>query len=141
MSYCWGVRVPCPGRRGAEGQVKRKGVTVRWGLQEAWSEGAGRGTGTGYAVGDGRDDVVSHLDGDHAFPHFYHLAEGFVTRDEVIRSRGRVSVLELPDLAVSAADADVQHLDFDICGPDHPGLRVVDQLDFLGLREYSDSLH
>ena len=45
-----GVRVPCPGKRGAEGQAKRKGVTVRWGLKEAWSEGAGRRTGTGYEV-------------------------------------------------------------------------------------------
>src|ERR1044071_24498 len=50
MSYCSGVRVPCPGRRGAEGQAKRKGVTVRWGLREAWSAGAGRRTGTGYEV-------------------------------------------------------------------------------------------
>jgi hypothetical protein len=28
--------------------VKRKGVTVRWGLKEAWSETATRRTGTGY---------------------------------------------------------------------------------------------
>src|SRR5206468_3428288 len=50
LSYCSGVSVPCPGRRGAEGQAKRKGVTVRGGLKEAWSEGAGRRTGTGYEV-------------------------------------------------------------------------------------------
>jgi hypothetical protein len=36
--------------RGAEGQGKRKGVTVRWGLKEAWNERAGRGTRTGYEV-------------------------------------------------------------------------------------------
>ena len=28
--------------------MKRKGVTVRWGLKEAWSETATRRTGTGY---------------------------------------------------------------------------------------------
>src|SRR5712664_3294834 len=56
MSYCSGVRVPCPGRRGAEGKAKRKGVTVRWGLKEAWSEGAGRRTGTGYEVWYVRDE-------------------------------------------------------------------------------------
>ena len=50
MLSCLGVKVPCPGIRGAEGQGKRKGVTVRWGLKEAWNEGAGRGTRTGYEV-------------------------------------------------------------------------------------------
>jgi hypothetical protein len=50
MLSCLGVKVPCPGIRGAEGQGKRKGVTVRWGLKEAWSECAGRGTRTGYEV-------------------------------------------------------------------------------------------
>ena len=39
-----------PGVRGAEGQGKRKGVTARWGLKDAWNEGAGRGTRTGYEV-------------------------------------------------------------------------------------------
>jgi hypothetical protein len=50
MRSCSGVKVPCPGVRGAEGQGKRKGVTARWGLKEAWNEGAGRGTRTGYEV-------------------------------------------------------------------------------------------
>ena len=45
-----GVKVPRPGVRGAEGQGKRKGVTVRWGLKDAWNERAGRGTRTGYEV-------------------------------------------------------------------------------------------
>jgi hypothetical protein len=31
---------------GAAGSGKRKGVTARWGLKAAWSEGAGRGTRT-----------------------------------------------------------------------------------------------
>src|SRR5712692_5968629 len=56
MSDCWGVRVPCPGRGGTEGQAKRKGVTVRWGVKEAWSKGAGRRTGTGYEVWYVRDE-------------------------------------------------------------------------------------
>ncbi len=47
MLSCSGVKVPCPGIRGAEGQGKRQGVTARWGLKEAWNEGAGRGTRTG----------------------------------------------------------------------------------------------
>jgi hypothetical protein len=42
--------------RGAEGQGKRKGVTARWGLKEAWNEGAGRGTRTGYEVWYARDE-------------------------------------------------------------------------------------
>ena len=44
MLRCSAVEVRCPGERGAEGQVKRKGVIVRWGLKEAWSESAGRRT-------------------------------------------------------------------------------------------------
>ncbi len=60
MSYCSGVRVPCPGRRGAEGQAKRKGVTVRGGLKEAWSEGAGRRTGTREEVWHSRDEPARH---------------------------------------------------------------------------------
>jgi len=56
MSSYLGVKVPCPGVRGAEGQVKRKGVVVRWGLKEAWSEGAGRGIRTGYEVWYARDE-------------------------------------------------------------------------------------
>jgi hypothetical protein len=35
MRSCLGVKVSCPGVRGAEGQGKRKGVTARWGLKEA----------------------------------------------------------------------------------------------------------
>ncbi len=69
MLYCLGVRVPCPGKRGTEGQAKRKGVTVRWGLKEAWSESAGRRTGTGYEVWRVRDEwarnhKVLHPQGD-----------------------------------------------------------------------------
>ena len=45
-----GVKVPCPGVRGAEGQGKRKGVTARWGLKDRWNERAGRGTRTRYEV-------------------------------------------------------------------------------------------
>jgi hypothetical protein len=50
MLSCLGVKVSCPGARGAEGQGKRKGVTARWGLKEAWNERAGRGTRTRYEV-------------------------------------------------------------------------------------------
>jgi hypothetical protein len=50
MLSCLGVKVPRPGVRGAEGQGKRKGVTARWGLKEAWNERAGRGTRTRYEV-------------------------------------------------------------------------------------------
>jgi hypothetical protein len=50
MLSCSGVKVSCPGVRGAEGPGKRKGVTVRWGLKAAWNECAGRGTRTGYEV-------------------------------------------------------------------------------------------
>jgi protein-tyrosine phosphatase len=50
MLSCSGVKVPCPGVRGAEGQGKRKGVTARWGLKAAWNERAGRGTRTRYEV-------------------------------------------------------------------------------------------
>ena len=56
MLSCLGVKVPCPGVRGAEGQGKRKGVTVRWGPKDAWNEGAGRGTRTGYEVWYARDE-------------------------------------------------------------------------------------
>jgi hypothetical protein len=52
---CLGVKLPRPGVRGAEGQGKRQGVTVRWGRKEAWNEGAGRGPRTGYEVWDARD--------------------------------------------------------------------------------------
>jgi len=58
MWSCLGVKVPCPGIRGAEGQGKRKGVTVRWGLKEAWNEGAGRGTRTGYEVWYARGELA-----------------------------------------------------------------------------------
>jgi hypothetical protein len=45
------VNVLAPGVRGAEGEEKGKGVTVRWGLEEAPSKQAGRRTGTGYEAG------------------------------------------------------------------------------------------
>jgi hypothetical protein len=38
----YGVKVPVPGFRGAEGKEKGKGVVVRRGLEEAQSETAGR---------------------------------------------------------------------------------------------------
>ena len=60
MLSCLGVKVPRPGMRGAEGQGKRKGVTARWGLKEAWNEGAGRGTRTGYEVWYARDEWARH---------------------------------------------------------------------------------
>jgi hypothetical protein len=56
MLSCLGVKVPCPGRRGAEGHGKRQGVTVRWGLKDAWNDGAGRGTRTGDEVWYSRDE-------------------------------------------------------------------------------------
>ena len=46
----YGVEVPMPGVRGAEGKEKGKGVIARWGLEEAQSKSAGRRTGTGYEV-------------------------------------------------------------------------------------------
>jgi Trk K+ transport system NAD-binding subunit len=55
-----GVKVPCPGVSGAEGQVKRKGVTARWGLKAAWSECAARRTGTRYEVWHSRDARARH---------------------------------------------------------------------------------
>jgi hypothetical protein len=60
MRSCVGVQVPCPGMRGAAGQGKRQGVTVRWGLQDAWHEGAGRGTRTGDEVWYVRDAWARH---------------------------------------------------------------------------------
>ena len=39
------VKVLAPGDRGAEGEEKGKGVTARWGLEEAQSNRAGRRTG------------------------------------------------------------------------------------------------
>ena len=64
-----GGEIPCPGKRGTEGQAKRKGVIVRWGLKEAWSKGAGRRTGTGDEVWYVRDEgarnhKVLHPQGD-----------------------------------------------------------------------------
>ena len=44
------MKVPVPGFRGAEGKEKGKGVTVRWGLEEAQSKTVGRCTKTGYEV-------------------------------------------------------------------------------------------
>ena len=41
-----GVEVLTPGISGAEGKEKGKGVTVRWGLEEAQSKSAVRRTGT-----------------------------------------------------------------------------------------------
>ena len=58
MLSCLGLKVPRPGMRGAEGQGKRKGVTARWGLEDAWNERAGRGTRTGYEVWYSRDERV-----------------------------------------------------------------------------------
>jgi hypothetical protein len=58
MLSCLGVKVSCPGVRGAEGQGKRQGVTVRWGLEEAWNERAGRGTRTGYEVWYSRGELA-----------------------------------------------------------------------------------
>jgi hypothetical protein len=70
MRSCVGVKVPRPGMRGAEGQGKRKGVTARWGLKEAWNDGAGRGTRTGYEVWYSRGELARdrkalhpHVDG------------------------------------------------------------------------------
>jgi hypothetical protein len=56
MLSCSGVKVPCPGVRGAEGQGKRKGAFARRRLKEAWNEGAGRGTRPGYEVWYSRDE-------------------------------------------------------------------------------------
>src|SRR5688500_9635938 len=58
MLSCSGVKVSCPGVRGAEGQGKRKGVTARWGLKAAWNERAGRGTRTGYKVWYSRGEMA-----------------------------------------------------------------------------------
>jgi hypothetical protein len=48
--------------RGAEGQGKRQGVTVRWGLKAAWNKGAGRGAPTGYEVWYARDEWARHYE-------------------------------------------------------------------------------
>ena len=60
MRSCSGVKVSCPGVRGAEGPGKRQGALVRERLQAAWNEGAGRGTRTGYAVWYARDEWARH---------------------------------------------------------------------------------
>jgi hypothetical protein len=60
MLSCLGVKVSRPGVRGAEGQGKRQGVTVRWGLKAAWNERAGRGTRTGYEVWYARGELARH---------------------------------------------------------------------------------
>jgi hypothetical protein len=65
MSSCLGVRVPCPGGRGAEGPGKRQGVAARRGLKAAWSEGAGRGTRTCYEGWPSRDERARHRKGFH----------------------------------------------------------------------------
>ena len=44
------MQVPVPGTSAAEGEEKGKGVTARWGLEEAQSKDVGRRTGTGYEV-------------------------------------------------------------------------------------------
>ena len=51
-----GVEAPVPGISGAEGEEQGKGVTARWGLEEAQSKRAGRRTGTGYEVWYTRDE-------------------------------------------------------------------------------------
>jgi hypothetical protein len=58
MLSCLGVKVSRPGVRGAEGHGKRQGVTVRWGLKDAWNERAGRGTRTGYEVWYSRGELA-----------------------------------------------------------------------------------
>jgi hypothetical protein len=58
MLSCSGVKVSCPGVRGAEGQGKRKGMVVRQCLKEAWNERAGRGTRTGYKVWYARGELA-----------------------------------------------------------------------------------
>jgi hypothetical protein len=50
------VKVLAPGVRAAEGEEQGKGVTARWGLEEAQSKDAGRRTGTGYEVWYTRDE-------------------------------------------------------------------------------------
>jgi hypothetical protein len=62
------VKVVAPGVRAAEGEEKGKGVTVRWGLEEAPSKDAGRRTGTGYEAWHtwderARDREVLHAQG------------------------------------------------------------------------------
>ena len=52
------MEVPGPGVRGAEGKEKGKGVTARWGLEEAQSKDAGRRTGTGYEVWYARGELA-----------------------------------------------------------------------------------
>jgi hypothetical protein len=62
MRSCSGVKVLCPGGRGAAGQGKRKGVTARWGLKAAWNARAGRGTRTRYEVWYRRDERARDRD-------------------------------------------------------------------------------
>jgi hypothetical protein len=51
-----GVQVPVPGVRAADGEEQGKGVTARWGLEEAQSHDAGRRTGPGYEGWYTRDE-------------------------------------------------------------------------------------
>jgi hypothetical protein len=59
------VQVPAPGKSGAEGKEKGKGIIARWCLKEAQSESAGRRTETGYEVWHARDELAR----DNEVPH------------------------------------------------------------------------
>ena len=67
MRSCSGVKVACPGVRGAEGQGEAPGVTARWGLKAAWKQRAGRGTRTGYTVWYSRGERARNREALH--PH------------------------------------------------------------------------
>jgi hypothetical protein len=88
-----------------------------------------------------RHHIVPHLDTPNGLTHFDHLAEGFMTRNEIVGPWGRRAVLELPDLAVGAADPDIEDFDLHIGRPEDPGLRLINKFDFFRFRKRGDRFH
>jgi hypothetical protein len=63
-----------------------------------------------------RDHEVAWLDPGDTRPHLDDLAEGLVTQHQVLRARWWHAVLESDDLAVRAANPDLQHAELDLGG-------------------------
>ncbi len=76
-----------------------------------------------------RDREVADLDARDRGPDLDDLAERLVADHEVGRTRRRRAVLERHDLAVGAADADLEHPQSDVGGRGEDRLRVIDQAD------------
>jgi hypothetical protein len=96
-----------PGNRGAEGKEKGKGVIVRWGLEEAQSESAGRRTGTGYEVWHTWDERARDRE-------VLHPQRGVLYKSGVYARNGRC--LTLGDLSVVRGRTGSR-----VTGSDRPG--------------------